>query len=57
VLYSAILVAMIVTGHHLVVAIPLLAMSIVGIVLVTRGRNPRWLRGPFDQAEARRRRR
>jgi len=57
VLYAAVLVALIVTGHHLVVAVPLLAMSIVAIVLIARGRNPRWLRGPFDQAEARRRRR
>jgi hypothetical protein len=48
---------MIVTGHQLVVAVPLLAMSIVAIVMIARGRNPRWLRGPFDHAEARRRRR
>jgi len=57
VLYRAVLVAMIVTGKHLVVAVPLLAISIVAIVLIARGRNPRWLRGPLDQAEARRRRR
>jgi hypothetical protein len=46
---------MLVTGSEVVIAVPLLAVSVVCIGVILSGRNPRWMQSPLDRWEAKRR--
>jgi hypothetical protein len=54
-LCAAVFAAMLVTGSEVVIAVPLLAVSVVCIGVILSGRNPRWMQSPLDRWEAKRR--
>jgi len=56
-LCAAAFTVLLVVGQSVVIAAVLLAISVVCIVVILSGRNPRWLQSPLDRWEAERRRR
>lgn len=54
-LCAAVFIAMLGTGASVLIAAPLLVMSLVCIAVILSGRNPRWLQSPVDRWEAKKR--
>jgi hypothetical protein len=52
---AAVFVAMLATGGSVLIATPMLAVSIACVAVILSGRNPRWLQSPLDRWEAKRR--
>jgi hypothetical protein len=46
---------MLITGSEVVIAAPLLVVSVVCIAVILSGRNPAWMQSPLDRWEAKRR--
>jgi amino acid permease len=54
-LCAVVFIAMLIAGDSIVIAAPMLVVSIICIAVIVSGRNPRWLQSPLDRWEARRR--
>jgi hypothetical protein len=52
---AAVFIVTLATGGSAVIAVPLLALSLVCVAVILGGRNPRWLQSPLDRWEAKRR--
>jgi hypothetical protein len=56
-LCAGVFVLLLVQGEHVVFSAILLSLSVVCIVVIASGRNPRWLQSPLDRWEAKKRHR